>query len=119
MNQSNKPLIFSPNGVSLTKAAEDHFLRSLKSSTHTTAIRIGIRKAGCSGYEYYFELSNDFRDDDYVLIFSDKKLVIDKNSIEFIKGSEIDYIDDGINQGIRFNNPNAKAVCGCGESFTI
>lgn len=119
MKQNNKLPSFSPNKVSLTEAAEAHFLRSLQSASENASIRIGIREAGCSGYEYFFELSDTSNDDDYIHHFSGKRLFIDKSSIDFIKGSEIDYVDDGINQGIRFNNPNAKAVCGCGESFTI
>ncbi|MEY2973235.1 MAG: HesB/IscA family protein [Gammaproteobacteria bacterium] len=119
MNLSNNIENYSPNGVSITRAAEEHFLKSLLTSKDDLVIRIGIREAGCSGYEYYFELDTDFDDNDFIHCFSGKKIVIDKKSLNFIKGSEIDYIDDGINQGIRFKNPNAKAVCGCGESFTI
>ena len=93
MKQNNKLPSFSPNKVSLTEAAEAHFLRSLQSASENASIRIGIREAGCSGYEYFFELSDASNDDDYTHHFSGKRLFIDKSSIDFIKNERFkDYM---------------------------
>ena len=82
-------------------------------------IRLGIKEAGCSGYEYTFDFVDDIIDDFITYEKGDCKIFIDSNSFSFLKGSMVDYVDEGLNQGIKFINPNAKAVCGCGESFTL
>ena len=82
-------------------------------------IRLGIKEAGCSGYEYTFGFVDDVIDDFITYEKGGCKIFIDANSLSFLKGSMVDYVDEGLNQGIKFKNPNAKAVCGCGESFTL
>ena len=82
-------------------------------------VKIGIKEAGCSGYEYVFDFVDEVTTDLTIFEKNECKIFIDSKSLPFLKGSLIDYIDDGLNQGIKFVNPNAKAVCGCGESFTL
>ena len=72
-----------------------------------------------SGYEYFFEYSNEEQEGDILFDESSFKIYVDSKSFEFLKGSEVDFVSTGINQGIIFNNPNAKVTCGCGESFSI
>ena len=105
--------------LNFSDSAINHFNEILKERGKGKGVIIGIKKAGCSGYEYTF----DFADDALDSYLSFKKdgctIFVDSKSFEFLKGSLIDYVDDGLNKGIKFINPNAKAVCGCGESFTL
>lgn len=110
---------FNPSSISFTEAAISHFKNSLVGKPENFGIRIGVKEAGCSGYEYFFEYTNEERDDDILFSESSFKIHVDKQSFEFLKGSEVDFVSTGLNQGIIFNNPNAKVTCGCGESFSI
>ena len=111
---------FSPFEIKFSKEAISHFSSSLQSHGGD-GVRIGVRKAGCSGFEYYFEFVDvpSKRPEDIVFNESDCKIYVDKESLSYLKGSLVDYSQEGLNKGIKFHNPNAKAVCGCGESFTI
>ena len=111
--------VFSSSDLNFSDSAIDHFLSSLESRGKGVGIKIGVRKAGCSGYEYFFDYIDSFEDDGVVFEKNGCKIFVDNSSLEFLKGSLVDYQKDGLNQGIKFLNPNAKAVCGCGESFTI
>ena len=110
---------FNPTSISFTKSAIDHFKNSLIGKPENFGIRIGVKEAGCSGYEYFFEYTNEEREDDILFDESTFKIHVDNESFEFLKGSEVDFVSTGLNQGIIFNNPNAKVTCGCGESFSI
>ena len=110
---------FNPSSISFTDAAVSHFKNSLDGKPESFGIRIGVREAGCSGYEYFFEYTNEEQEGDILFDKSSCKIYVDSNSFEFLKGSEDDFVSTGLNQGIIFNNPNAKVTCGCGESFSI
>ena len=110
---------FNPSSISFTKAAISHFKNSLVGKPENFGIRIGVKEAGCSGYEYFFEYTNEEKDDDILFSESSFNIHVDNQSFEFLKGSEVDFVSTGLNQGIIFNNPNAKVTCGCGESFSI
>lgn len=83
------------------------------------ALRLGVRKTGCSGWAYAVSIVSDFGNNDQV--FEDKgiKIVVDNESLPFLNGSSIDFTQSGLNRTFQFNNPNATDECGCGESFTI
>ncbi len=83
------------------------------------ALRLGVRKTGCSGWAYEVSIASEFSDDDQ--LFEDKgvKIVIDQDSLPFLQGSRIDFTSSGLNRTFQFDNPNATDECGCGESFTI
>ena len=110
---------FNPTSISFTDAAVSHFKNSLNGKPESFGIRIGVREAGCSGYEYFFEYTNEEEEGDILFDKSSFKIYVDSNSFEFFKGSEVDFVSYGLNQGIIFNNTNAKVTCGCGESFSI
>ena len=111
--------VFNPSELKFSEEALAHFVTSLKSRGRGEGIKIGVRKAGCSGYEYYFDYVDSFDDNGVIFNKNGCKIFVDNDSLNFLKGSLVDYKKDGLNQGIKFINPNAKAVCGCGESFTI
>tara|TARA_B100001113_G_scaffold197990_1_gene162207 strand:+ start:805 stop:1146 length:342 start_codon:yes stop_codon:yes gene_type:complete len=106
-------------GLNFSDSAVKHFLKALSNRGYGEGIKLGIKKAGCSGYEYTFDFVDDIIDDYITFEKNGCKIFVDSESFNFLKGSLIDYQDDGLNKGIKFVNPNAKAVCGCGESFTI
>ena len=105
--------------LNFSKSASSHFSKMLSERGKGKGIKLGIKKAGCSGYEYTFDFVDEVIDDYKTFEVSGCKIFVDSNSLSFLKGSLIDYTDDGLNKGIKFVNPNAKAVCGCGESFTL
>ena len=83
------------------------------------ALRLGVRKTGCSGWAYEVSIASEYGNDD--LVFEDKgvKIVVDSDSLPYLKGSKIDFTATGLNRTFQFDNPNATDECGCGESFTI
>ncbi|OGT21268.1 MAG: iron-sulfur cluster assembly protein IscA [Gammaproteobacteria bacterium RBG_16_57_12] len=105
-------------GITLTDKAAERVGKFLSSRGKGIGIRLGVKSAGCSGMAYVVEFVDDFGPDDQV--FEDKgvKIVVDANSLPYLEGTEVDYQRQGLNEGFAFNNPNAKASCGCGESFT-
>ena len=82
-------------------------------------MRISIKSTGCNGYSYLLDYAGEVADDDNVISVSDISIVIDPESMTLIKGTEIDFIDEGLNQVFKFKNPNATGECGCGESFSV
>ena len=83
------------------------------------ALRLGVKKTGCSGWAYEVSIASELANDDQV--FEDKgvKIVIDRESLPYLEGSKIDFTVSGLNRTFQFDNPNATEECGCGESFTI
>ncbi len=81
------------------------------------ALRMGVRGGGCSGFTY--DLSFDAqRDDDLVIEMHGVKIVVDPMSLQYLDGTELDYVDGLMGTGFKFNNPNVSGSCGCGSSFT-
>ena len=112
---------FSPKELRFSEQAISHFTSSLHNRGKGSGVRIGVKKAGCSGFEYFFEYVDlePNNSNDQIFQEGECKIYVDEDSLNYLKGSLVDYSEDGLNQGIKFHNPNAKAVCGCGESFTI
>ena len=110
---------FSSSDLNFSGSAIEHFTKVLKDRGKGLGIKLGIKKAGCSGYEYTFDFVDQTNDDFMTFEQDGLKIFVDTESLTFLKGSLIDYVDGGLNKGIKFLNPNAKAVCGCGESFTL
>jgi iron-sulfur cluster assembly protein len=82
-------------------------------------LRLGVKTTGCSGLAYVIEFVDELQDDDEVFESKGVKIVIDKKSLVFLDGTEVDFIREGLNEGFEFKNPNQKGACGCGESFTV
>ena len=90
---------------------------SLKSNKNY--FRISVDGGGCQGFSYKFDFDNIINDDDRVLDFKSIKVIIDKTSLEFVKGSELDFVQDMIGSYFKVSNPKAKSTCGCGTSFSL
>jgi iron-sulfur cluster assembly accessory protein len=84
-----------------------------------TMLRLAVTGGGCSGFQYNFDLDDTRAEDDLVIEEGGIKVLIDSTSLEFLKGAEIDYVDDLIGASFKVNNPNATSSCGCGTSFSV
>lgn len=82
-------------------------------------LRVGIKKTGCSGYAYLVDYVDAIRTDDEVFDQEGIKVVVDRESLKLIDGTEVDFVKQGINEAFKFRNPNVKGECGCGESFSV
>jgi len=95
-------------------------IQEVLSSQNMKYFRIKVKGGGCSGFQYVFKSDNEInKNDDLIFDFKSLKILIDKNSIEFIDQAELDYRDELIGSSFSINNPNAKNSCGCGTSFSI
>jgi len=105
--------------IQLTPAARERMQNYLASKPEAAGVRFGVRKTGCSGYAYVVEIADQVDEGDRVIEQDGIKLVVDRKSIPFVDGTEIDYARQGLNSSFVFRNPNVTGECGCGESFTV
>ena len=105
--------------ITLTQAAADRMSTFLANRGKGVGVRLGVKTSGCSGMAYVMEFVDDINDDDEVFEERGVKVIIDPKSLLYLDGTEVDYGKEGLNEGFKFNNPNAKNECGCGESFTV
>ena len=105
--------------ITLTETAADHVKKYIASRGKGLGVRIAVRTSGCSGMVYVVEYADQLAEDDRV--FEDKgvRMFIDAKSLVYLEGSELDFGKEGLNEGFKFNNPNEKMRCGCGESFSV
>jgi len=82
-------------------------------------LRIGIKRTGCSGFAYVINYADQVTADDVVFDQGGVRVVVDREALELIDGTVVDFVREGLNEAFRFRNPKAKGECGCGESFTV
>ena len=97
----------------------DRAFAKIATSCDTKALRVAVKGGGCSGFQYVFEIVEKANDDDQVFEKEDCRVIIDKNSLQFLEGAEIDYSEELIGSSFKINNPNATSSCGCGTSFSF
>ncbi|WP_078119283.1 iron-sulfur cluster assembly protein IscA [Thiosocius teredinicola] len=105
--------------ITLTEAAADRVQSFLTNRGHGLGVRLGVKTSGCSGLAYVLEFVDDLDEDDQVFEDRGVKVIIDKKSLLYLDGTELDYGKEGLNEGFKFNNPNVTDQCGCGESFKV
>jgi len=105
--------------VTLTEAAAKHVAGQLASRGSGLGIRLGITTSGCSGMAYVLEFVDEQASEDQVFEAYGVKVFIDPKSMVYLDGTELDFVREGLNEGLQFRNPNVSAECGCGESFTV
>ncbi len=105
--------------ISLTEAAARHVNRYLAKRGKGVGVRLGVKTTGCSGLAYTIEYVDEFSPEDSQFEGHGVKLVVDPKSLAYLDGTQLDFVREGLNEGFRFNNPNERDKCGCGESFRV
>jgi iron-sulfur cluster assembly protein len=105
--------------ITVTETAAQHIKSFLAKRGKGEGLRLGIRSSGCSGFAYTVDYADAIHPQDTVFEDHGVKVVVDPKWLPFLDGMEVDYGREGLNAGFRFNNPNIKASCGCGESFSV
>ena len=105
--------------ISMTEAAAQHVRGSLDSRGKGEGIRLGVRTTGCSGLAYVLEFVDDIAPEDLAFEHFGVTVFIDPKSLAYLDGTELDFTREGLNEGFKFNNPNVRGECGCGESFNV
>lgn len=105
--------------ITMTTAAVDHVRKFLADRGKGLGLRLGVRTSGCSGMAYVLEFADGLESDDRVFEDQGVKVIVDPKSLLYLDGTELDYTKEGLNEGFKFNNPNVKDACGCGESFNV
>ena len=105
--------------ISLTPAAAERIKSFIHNRGHGVGLRLGIKKTGCSGYAYVVNYADEVRETDQVFEERGVTVIVDKDSLGYIDGTEVDFVKQGLNEAFKFRNPNVKGECGCGESFTV
>ena len=105
--------------ISLTEAAAGRITEFLANRGKGMGIRLAVRTSGCSGMAYVLEFADEAQDQDQVFEYQGIKILIDPKSLVYLDGTEVDFGKEGLNEGFKFNNPNVKSECGCGESFNV
>ena len=105
--------------ITLTENAAKQIRKQLAKRGKGLALRIGVKKVGCSGFAYTFDYADEVRVGDQMFESYDANVIIDAGSLPFLDGSRVDFVKEGLNHSFKFDNPNVDNTCGCGESFSL
>jgi iron-sulfur cluster assembly protein len=105
--------------ITLTEKAAEHISRFIEKRGKGQGIRLGVRTTGCSGLAYKLEFVDQPEQADLTFQSFGFSVFVDPKSLPYIDGTELDFAKEGLNEGFKFNNPNVKNECGCGESFQV
>lgn len=105
--------------ITLTESAAKQIKNQLAKRGSGLALRIGVKPMGCSGYGYTYDYADEVRENDALFEAFDAKVVLDQVSLQYIDGSNLDFVTEGLKQIFKIENPKVAAMCGCGESFSI
>ncbi|MBT5032418.1 MAG: iron-sulfur cluster assembly accessory protein [Proteobacteria bacterium] len=105
--------------VTLTECAAQRVKQILARTPGSIGLRVAVTESGCSGFSYLLDTDDTFGDNDQVFSSFGVDVLVDIQSLDLVKGTEIDYVSEGLNQTFKFSNPRATGECGCGESFAI
>ena len=105
--------------ISLTDRAAQRVREFLARRGRGVGLRLGVKRTGCSGFAYVVNYADEIRDDDVSFEVNGVRVVVDREALRYIDGTEVDFVREGLNEAFRFRNPNATGECGCGESFSV
>jgi iron-sulfur cluster assembly protein len=105
--------------ITLTENAARHVAAHLAKRGKGIGLRLGVRTSGCSGLAYKLEYADEVQPHDTEFDSHGVRVVVDPKSLPYLDGMELDFAREGLNEGFRFNNPNVRDSCGCGESFNV
>lgn len=105
--------------VQLTESAARRIQQQIAQRGKGLGLRLGVKKTGCSGYSYALDYADEARPDDVVYEAHGARVVVARADLPMLEGLTVDFRREGLGEAFRFDNPNAKALCGCGESFHL
>ncbi len=105
--------------ITVTDAAAKRAKSFLANRGKGIGLRLGVKTTGCSGLAYVLEFVDELNEDDEMFENNGVNIIIDGKSLVYLDGTQLDFFKEGLNEGFKFNNPNAAGECGCGESFTV
>ena len=105
--------------ITITESAATRVKAFLDNRGKGIGLRVGVKTTGCSGMAYVIEFADQVDQDDTVFEERGVKIIVDPKCLMYLDGTELDFAKEGLNEGFKFTNPNEKARCGCGESFSV
>ena len=102
--------------ITLTESAAQHVKALMANVTDARGLRLALSRSGCSGFAYDMDIATTVEANDHVFASNGVDIIIDEASLPMLDGTELDYVREGLNEMFKFNNPNVKSQCGCGES---
>jgi iron-sulfur cluster assembly accessory protein len=105
--------------ITITERAARRIGDILRTEAAGAMLRVSVQGGGCSGFQYKFDVDRAQASDDVSIVRDGVTVLIDQVSLQYLAGSEIDFVDDLIGASFKVNNPKAKASCGCGTSFSL
>lgn len=106
--------------ISISEPAADRVKAYLENRGKGVGVRLAVKTSGCSGMAYVMEFVDEINElEDEIFEDNGVTIVVDKKSLVYLDGTQMDYTKEGLNEGFKFINPNEKDSCGCGESFTV
>ncbi|MEY4685661.1 MAG: hypothetical protein RLZ25_2120 [Pseudomonadota bacterium] len=105
--------------IHLTDTAAQQISRQLEKRGKGLGLRLGVKKSGCTGYAYVIDFQDAEPSDESVFEDQGVRIYVPADSVDFLSGTTVDFRREGISEAFRFDNPNVKAECGCGESFAV
>jgi len=115
MNNQN----ISPANITMSQSAAKQINAIMAKQAGGKFLRVAVNGGGCSGFQYAFDFADAPNADDMVIELDGARILVDEISQEFLKDSQVDYVQELIGAAFKIHNPNAKAACGCGTSFSI
>ena len=109
----------SEPSITLSERAVRRIAEMLKAEAAPALFRVSVEGGGCSGFQYRFDLVTETTQDDLLVERDGARVVVDPISLGFMRGAELDFVDDLIGAQFKLNNPNVTAACGCGTSFSV
>ena len=105
--------------ITLTDSAAERVRDFIARRETAIGLRLGVKKTGCSGFAYVINYADRIENDDIVFKDAGVAVIVDRESLGLIDGTEIDFVKQGLNEAFKFRNPKASGECGCGESFSV
>jgi iron-sulfur cluster assembly protein len=105
--------------ITLSGSAVERVRKFLAARGEGAGLRLGVRTSGCSGLAYVLEFADEVQPDDHCFQCHGVTVIVDAKSLVYLDGTELDFVREGLNEGFKFHNPNARNACGCGESFSV
>ncbi|WP_251977381.1 HesB/IscA family protein [Salinicola avicenniae] len=105
--------------ITISEAAATQIRHVLEERGKGLGLRVAVKPSGCSGYSYVLDIADEVRAEDVAFEARGVKVLVDREALDVLDGTEVDYVNEGLNRFFRFNNPNVTDECGCGESFNV